>query len=329
MHFSKRFLIAAIVLVAIISGLVIFVLLGSNSDSEVAGGLYGRLNLGRSSNKGAALLAPGMDWLGKKVPPLPDPEGEVVNVSNYTELFGAVSGAKPGQTIVLAEGTYEVTVELGLVADGVTLRGASNDRSKVVLKGNGLKGNSFVEASSAIFVSNAKNVTIANLTIHGFSLHGITVQGQTEPHGLRIYNVGFYDIGQRSIKVNAINTNPPVENGIVEYCYFEQIEEIDKGRNDGFNGDYVAGIDAHNTKGWIIRDNVFKSIRGANGGGRAAIFIWNCSQDAIVERNLIVDCDRGIAFGNPHIHDGIPYHNKGGIIRNNMVHTRRDRKSVV
>jgi hypothetical protein len=75
---------------------------------------------------------------------------------------------------------------------------------------------------------------------------------------------------------------------------------------------------------WTFSDNLFRNIRGRNGGGRAAIFIWVRSRDVVVERNLIVNCDRGVAFGNP----GQSTANLSGdrlvyvadsIIRNNMI----------
>jgi hypothetical protein len=50
---------------------------------------------------------------------------------------------------------------------------------------------------------------------------------------------------------------------------------------------------------WSFSDNIFRNIKGRKGGARAAIFIWVRSQHILVERNLLVDCDRGIAFGNP------------------------------
>src|SRR5688572_9008127 len=50
---------------------------------------------------------------------------------------------------------------------------------------------------------------------------------------------------------------------------------------------------------WTFSDNVFRNIKGRNGGGRVAIFIWVRSRQIVVERNLIVNCDCGIAFGNP------------------------------
>ena len=40
-------------------------------------------------------------------------------------------------------------------------------------------------------------------------------------------------------------------------------------------------------------------IRRVLFGGRDAIIIWVRSRRVVVERNLIVNCDRGVAFGNP------------------------------
>ncbi len=75
---------------------------------------------------------------------------------------------------------------------------------------------------------------------------------------------------------------------------------------------------------WTFSDNFFRNVKGRNGGGRAAIFIWVRSRQVTVERNVIVNCDRGVAFGNP----GQSTANLGGerlvyvadgMIRNNFI----------
>ena len=75
---------------------------------------------------------------------------------------------------------------------------------------------------------------------------------------------------------------------------------------------------------WTFSDNVFRNIKGRNGGGRAAIFIWVRSRRVIVERNLIINCDRGVAFGNPsrstaNISGERLVYVDDGIIRNNFI----------
>jgi hypothetical protein len=75
---------------------------------------------------------------------------------------------------------------------------------------------------------------------------------------------------------------------------------------------------------WTFSDNVFRNIRGRNGGGRAAIFIWVRSRRVLLERNFIIDCDRGVAFGNPGMStadvsgERLVYV-RDGIIRNNFI----------
>jgi nitrous oxidase accessory protein NosD len=66
-----------------------------------------------------------------------------------------------------------------------------------------------------------------------------------------------------------------------------------------YEGNYISAIDMMALEDWTISDNLFRNIKGHSGGGRAAIFIWVRSRKVVVERNLIVDCDRGVAFGNP------------------------------
>ena len=68
----------------------------------------------------------------------------------------------------------------------------------------------------------------------------------------------------------------------------------------------------------IIRDNVFRGIKGPTGGGRAAIFIWHHNTNPTIERNRIYDCDRGISMSNPGW-AGPGAASTGGIIRNNFI----------
>lgn len=283
------------------------------------------------------LLAPGIEWLEKTVPELPEPQGKVVYVADVKQLFDAVNDAQPNTTIVLKEGTYELSDSINLAIEGIALRGESNDRSKVVLRGPGFH-NEGAPPTQAINVCGGPNITVANLTITEFNIHAISVQGWEEPtpHGLHIYNVAFINNGRQNIKANIGPVGRPTpENGIIEYCYFEQNKPIPLGRPDSKGGDYTGGIDCHKVKNWIIRDNVLINIHGAKGGADAAIFIWNHSSGTTIERNLIIGCDNGIAAGNP----GNPtnfekfskdeqYHHKGGIIRNNLIFAPNDRLGI-
>lgn len=274
------------------------------------------------------LLAPGIDWLDKTVPKLPEPEGKVVHVSNVDELYEAVDAIEPKTTIVIKEGIYHLNQAINLFKEGITLRGESDDRSKVVLMGPGFL-NEGAGPTQAINICGGPNITVANLTITEFNIHAISVQGWEDPtpHGLHVYNVAFINNGRQNLKTNGGPIERPApENCVIEYCYFEQTKAIPLGRPDSKGGDYTGGIDCHKVKNWIIRDNVFVNIHGAKGGADAAIFIWNHSSGTIIERNLAIGCDRGIAAGNPGNatnFDKYPedekYHHKEGVISNNFI----------
>ena len=115
---------------------------------------------------GPALLAARLG--AESCPPLPPPAGPVVTVSSVSALAAAVSGAVPGQTIVVAPGHYDLDgVYLRITAPGVTLRGQGGDREAVVLDGNDL--------TTEIVQVVASNVTVADLTLREAWDHPIHV----------------------------------------------------------------------------------------------------------------------------------------------------------
>jgi hypothetical protein len=79
---------------------------------------------------------------------------------------------------------------------------------------------------------------------------------------------------------------------------------------------------------WIISDNVFIGIQGKTFEGRGAVFIWHSSQDCVIERNIIIDCDVGLQLGNPHRDSETIYHCIGCMARNNFI-TRAPEAGIV
>jgi len=259
-----------------------------------------------------------------KAPPLPAPTGKVVRVADAEQLYQAVKDAQPGTTVLLADGVYKMGASLVISTDRLALRGQSGKREKVILDRGG-RGR-----GGCVMVAGADDVLIADLTIRNSASHGVHIQPHRGAQRTRIYNCAFHNIFIRHIKGShpwyphepvgryrdVILRKRPV-GGAIRYCLF--VNDTRKANaNDGFRGDYVGGIDMMWLKDWTIADNVFVGIRGRNGVGRGAIFIWVHSENVTAERNIIINCDRGICFGNP---SGSPVHMTGGIVRNNFIVT--------
>ena len=66
---------------------------------------------------------------------LPSPSGNVVNVATEEQLWTAVNAAQPGDTILLADGTYHLAQHgryVCISTPNVTLRSASGNREALV-----------------------------------------------------------------------------------------------------------------------------------------------------------------------------------------------------
>ena len=260
-------------------------------------------------------------WMAK-APPLPAPRGETVHVSSANELLAACDRIGPGGTILVADGHYRLPRVIVLAGKtNIVIRGSSGDPTQVVLRGKGW--DSEARGDDILHIARCDGVTIADLTIADCRSYGVKVEAENAPKDIHIYNCRFSDIGVRAIKGSA-GQDPSVRTvkGSVRYCQFEntRIPPADW----LFGGDYIAAIDMMALDDWTFSDNVFRSIKGRNGGGRAAIFIWVRSRRVVVERNLIINCDRGVAFGNPgqstaNIDGEQPVYVSHGVIRNNFI----------
>jgi hypothetical protein len=203
----------------------------------------------------------------------------------------------------------------------IALRSASGDPARTFLSGKGW--DSQARGDDILHIARCEGVTIADLTFADCRSYGIKVEAENAPKDIHIRNCRFRDIGVRAIKGSA-GQDPSVRavKGSVRYCVFEntRIPPADW----LFGGDYIAAIDMMALEDWTFSDNVFRNIRGRNGGGRAAIFIWVRSRQVVVERNLIVNCDRGVAFGNPgqstaNLAGERLVYVADGVIRNNFI----------
>lgn len=257
-----------------------------------------------------------------KAPPLAPPRGKTIHVETVDELMSAVDRITAGGTILLGEGHYQLPRPITLQQKtNITIRSAAGNPARVTLRGKGW--DSATRGDDILRIAHCRGVTIADLTFADCRSYGIKVEAENAPKDTHIYNCRFRNIGVRAIKGSA-GQDPDVRavRGSVRYCHFENTKIPPA--HWLFGGDYIAGIDMMALEDWTFSDNVFHNIKGRNGGGRAAIFIWVRSRQVVVERNFILNCDRGVAFGNPgsstaNSEGEQPVYVRDGAIRNNFI----------
>jgi hypothetical protein len=211
-------------------------------------------------------------------------------------------------TILLQDGTYALSSQLWLEGTDIVIRSVSGDRDSVVIRGQGM-----TSGVPHVFEVDASAVTIADMTFGHVANHAIQIHGENDRDDLWVHNVRIYDTGEQMIKGSVSSSNNLAsDNGIVECSLFEYTAGIGPQY-------YIGGVDVHRGANWIVRDNEFYHIRSPEVDlAEHAIHFWSNASGTLVERNRIVDCDRGIGFGL-----GGSGHT-GGIIRNNMVYVTRD-----
>jgi hypothetical protein len=234
----------------------------------------------------------------------------IIHVDTAGELQSAVALANRSgghATIVLANGTYTLDDTLYIRTPHVTLAGAAGERTKVIIQGDGMSPTARV--GNIIRVS-GPYFELRDMTVRRSRYHLIQIAGEDGAQSPIIRDCVLQDAYEQMLKVSLDPARPGAtsDGGLVENCIFEYTAGIGPQY-------YIGGIDAHGAKHWIVRRNVFRSIASPSADvAEFAVHFWDGSADDIVERNLIVNCDRGIGFGL----DEKP--NRGGIIRNNTIY---------
>jgi hypothetical protein len=244
------------------------------------------------------------------IPSLPPPSGAVVNVSTEAQLQSAIKALTSGTTIVVAPGTYNLSNTLWIRGPltNVGLRGATSNAADVVFVGKGMSNASYGNVPHGIWTGDGvTGVTIANLTVKNVYYHPIALNPGTESP--RIYNVHLIDAGEQFIKASS-SPNGGTDNGVVEYSRFEYTSTA--------RSDYTNGIDVHQGKNWVIRNNYFKNIKGPQGTlAGPVILMWNTAGNTLLDGNTFINCQREVAFG---LIQRSPNDHSGGIIRNNFIY---------
>ncbi|MBT3200623.1 MAG: hypothetical protein HN350_11980 [Phycisphaerales bacterium] len=266
-----------------------------------------------------------------EAPKLAAPTGRVVKVKSVGGLFDAVNNARSGDTISLAAGRYNISRRLGIKTDKVTLRGATGNRDQVVIDGDGI--------GELVAFTACSDVTVADLTIQNAKWNGFKIDSETGVQRLRIYNCVIHNIWQRGVKGVIVPETDREKiqprDCRVEYCLFyndrpKKFSDDEADTSKNFNGNYVGGLDVMYAKNWTISDNVFLNIQGRTREGRGAIFLWHETEGCIVERNIIIDCDKGVSLGNSYMPKGrgVKLHARRCTVRNNFI-TRAPEGCVV
>lgn len=235
---------------------------------------------------------------------------DTVTVGTVTELQTAIANANSAggnTTILLRDGTYTLNDTLYVDVPNVIIAGQSGVRENVIIQGDAMS--STARVGNLIRVA-ASNFQLSDVTLQKSRWHLIQIVGENNADAPVIRNCVLRDAYEQIIKVSIDPANPSVtsDNGLVENCLFEYTAGIGPQY-------YIGGIDAHGSKNWVIRKNTFRSIISPSSSvAEFAVHFWDGSASNTVEKNLIINCDRGIGFGL----DGNG--NSGGIIRNNMIY---------
>ena len=246
-------------------------------------------------------------------PSLPPPSGTVVTVSTESALQAAVNSMTSGTTILIQPGTYNLTSTLWLNrnVDNVAVRGMTDSCDDVVLIGRGMSNTNYGNVPHGIWIGNARNVLIANLTIRDVYYHPIQLDPNAGAQAPRIYNVRLVDAGEQFVKSSASTSSTNgVNNGIVEYSILEYTTTA--------RSNYTNGVDVHQGANWIVRHNLFRNMRAPAGQlAGPAVLMWNGSRDSIVENNLLLNVQYGIALG---LNGSKADDHLGGVVRNNFFY---------
>jgi hypothetical protein len=261
---------------------------------------------------GADAAAPG------DAPPLPITGVRIVTITTEAQLQTAMGNLQSGDTLLLSNGTYNLTSTLYVNGrNNVTIRGAAGS-TNVVLAGKGMDNVNYGNVPFGIW-SNGTNTTIAHLTIREtFDNEIIFNSGAQSPH---VYCVRLLNAGSQFIKSNPtdVNAGIGVNNGIVEYCWFEYTGSPPDDHGAGIG--YFNGISAHAAQNWIVRGNLFRNLHNPDTAAylwNPAVLFWRHSINTVTEQNIFVNTDRAVAYG---LDNTTPYFDHaGGVIRNNFVY---------
>lgn len=273
--------------------------------------------------------AGGLPTLGKGWQPrdgsslLADMETDTVAVRSSDQLARALAAARPGQTIVLAPGTYRITANLrtgaaGTQARQITVR--SDTPQQTLIESTAVEG----------IVVDQPYWTFENLRIRGvcendgYCEHAFHIVGNA--HHTRIRNNLIEDFNAH-LKINGMGDSFP-DHGLVERNTLTNTRV----RNTHVP---VTPIDLVAASRWVVVDNLVSNfVKGDGDRISYGIFMKGAGDGGRIERNLVI-CTPGdlsvpgqrvgISFGGggtgkPFCRDrACEVEHTGGIVADNIV----------
>ncbi len=235
------------------------------------------------------------------------PTTNTITVSNITQLNNAVTRANAtgwNLNILLEDWTYNLSRILYITADNVSFQSVSWNREDVILRWRGMSW-----WIPHVFLVRWSNFTVADLTLWWIANHAIQIQWEQDADNALIHNVHIVDTWEQMIKWSYNKANDVYANNWIVEC---SLLEYSAGIWPQY---YIWWIDVHRGVDWIVRDNIFKGIRSPESRvAEHAVHFWSNSENTLVERNTIINCDRWVGFGlwsSPH---------SGWIIRDNIIY---------
>ena len=239
--------------------------------------------------------------------------GQVIEVGSEEELALVLSRLTPGDTVLIAPGTYKGKVRFTEENSGTAerpIRIRSRDGlGTVVLDGAG--------ADITLKFSKAQFITVSGLEITGGGYHGVFVGNGS--HDITILSNRIYD-----------NTKTPPLASHAEFkgsAGDARPARVTIRDNEIFHtahppGGNFQGIDCNRCNdfhivGNLIRDINSPTVQSHSYFDRAAcIQMKSQSRNTIIEQNTIDNCNIGIVYGGEGLET--PEH-IGGIVRNNVI----------
>ncbi len=213
--------------------------------------------------------------------PLPAPEGHVVSLAPGDDLRAAAAAATVGTTLLLADGTYDLSGgdavgNLVLGARGVKLRGASGNADAVILDAR-------IDTNEIVTIA-AEDVVVADLTITRNFGAGIAVRGAARA---RIYRVNLVDAGERAVAALP-ERGAYADDGVVACVTETRVESCG------------TGVELRQASGWTVRDSSFAH----SGCDAAGVLAWTGARGTVVTRSRFASVGPAVRFGDTEYAEG-------------------------